>query len=169
MSANIRPATIEDTAEIHALYKRVAAKPGGIARLEEEISATYVQTFLTRALAEGVALIATDESGSVVAEIHAYSPGPYAFSHVLSELTVVVDPASQGQGAGKSIFNIFLQVVGDDHPDIGRIELIARESNQSAIKLYESLGFRKEGVLAGRIKNVDGSLESDIPMARLRR
>ena len=168
MSANIRPATVEDAAEIHALYRRVAAKPGGIARLEEEVSGAYVRAFLTRALSDGVALVATDESNAIVAEIHAYKPDPFCFSHVFSELTVVVDPTTQGKRIGKSIFSTLLQAVSESHPDICRVELIARESNEKAIKLYESLGFRKEGRLAGRIKNVDGSFESDIPMAWLR-
>ena len=30
---------------------------------------------------------------------------------------------------------------------------------------YESLGFRQEGEFLSRIRNIDGSLESDIPMA----
>jgi len=50
-------------------------------------------------------------------------------------------------------------------PDIQRVELISRESNRKAILFYESLGFRQEGEFVSRIRNVDGSLESDIPMA----
>jgi len=165
MISNIRPTTPEDTAEVLALYRRVACSPGGIARLEVEVSEAYVRAFLTRTFSDGAGLVAVDESGAIVAEIHAYKPDPYCFSHVLSELTVVVDPATQGKRIGKSIFAAFLQVVSEAHPDICRVELIARESNEIAIKLYESLGFRKEGKLTGRIKNVDGSFESDIPMA----
>lgn len=169
MSASIRPATIEDASEIHALYRRVAAKPGGIARLEEEVSGVYVRAFLTRALSDGVALVVIDKSAAIVAEIHAYTPDPYCFSHVFSELTVVVDPTTQGKGIGKSIIAALLQAVTETHPEIRRVELIARESNEKAIMLYESLGFRKEGKLVGRIRNVDGNFESDIPMAWLNR
>jgi len=51
-------------------------------------------------------------------------------------------------------------------PNIHRVELIARESNEKAIRLYyESLGFKREGALHGRISNLDGTLESDIPTA----
>ena len=38
--------------------------------------------------------------------------------------------------------------------------------SRAAINFYESLGFLREGKLAGRILNVDGSVECDIPMAR---
>jgi len=160
--------TPKDTAEVLALYRRVAREPGGIARLEDEVSEAYVRKFLASTVADGVGLVATEGSGAIVAEIHAYKPGPYCFSHVLSELTVVVDPAEQGERIGKSIFTAFLQVVSEAHPEVSRVELIARQSNQRAIQMYKSLGFRAEGKLVGRIKNVDGSLESDIPMAWFR-
>ena len=89
-------------------YRRVAANPGGIARLEHEVSAAYVQNFLRQSTADGIASVGTSETGAVIAEIHAYSPGPYCFSHVLSELTVVVDPSARGNGFGRSIFDEFL-------------------------------------------------------------
>jgi len=50
-------------------------------------------------------------------------------------------------------------------PEIRRIELIARESNRKALAFYTSLGFELEGKMINRIKNLDGSLDSDIPMA----
>jgi len=75
------------------------------------------------------------------------------------------DPTTQGKGVGRKLFDAFLQTVSDSHTEIDRIGLIARESNCKAIEFYESLGFEREGKLMGRIKNVDGSLESDIPMA----
>ena len=43
--------------------------------------------------------------------------------------------------------------------------LIARESNEAAIRFYESLGFSVEGKMKSRIRNIDGTLEADIPMA----
>jgi ribosomal protein S18 acetylase RimI-like enzyme len=49
------------------------------------------------------------------------------------------------------------------------VELIARESNAKAIAFYQSLGFVIEGRFERRIRNPDGSLEADIPMAWLRR
>ena len=44
------------------------------------------------------------------------------------------------------------------------MELIARESNQKALKFYGSLGFEIEGKLRKRIKNSKGELEADIMM-----
>jgi len=164
----IRTATIDDVSQVLSLYKRVAAIPGGIARLVDEVDESYVRAFLSKTNANDVALVALDEFEKVTAEIHAYTPGFYCFSHVLSDLTVVVDPCTQGMGVGRLLFERFLTVVTEDRPDIFRVELIARESNQKAIRFYESLGFCQEGKLVSRIKNVDGSMESDIPMAWVR-
>jgi ribosomal protein S18 acetylase RimI-like enzyme len=164
----VRTATIDDISQVLSLYKRVAAIPGGIARLDDEVDESYVRAFLSKANANDLALVVLDETEEVRAEIHAYTPGIYCFSHVLSDLTVVVDPCTQGMGVGRLLFEKFLTVVTEDHPEISRVELIARESNQKAIRFYESLGFRQEGILVSRIKNVDGSKESDIPMAWVR-
>jgi len=162
---NIRRSRFDDQARVCALYRRVAAVPGGIARLSEEISRSYVAEFLRNASERGLGLIIESEDGRFIGEIHAYTPGPYCFSHVLSDLTIVVDPEQQGRGIGRILFERFLHIVSTQFPHIRRIELIARESNQAAIRFYESLGFRQEGRLAGRILNVDGSVECDIPMA----
>jgi len=164
----IRTATIDDVSQVLSLYKRVAAIPGGIARLVDEVDESYVRAFLSKSNANDVSLVAVDKSEKVTAEIHAYTPGIYCFSHVLSDLTAVVDPCTQGMGVGRLLFERFLTVVTEDRPDIFRVELIARESNQKAIRFYESLGFCQEGKLVSRIKNVDGSMESDIPMAWVR-
>ena len=161
---NIRRSQFEDQVRIWGLYQRVAAIPGGIARLEKEANRSYVARFMRSAHDRGLSLVAEDEDGRIVGEIHACSPGLYCFSHVLSDLTIVIDPARQGRGIGRQLFERFLRLVATEMPHIRRVELVARESNQAAIRFYESLGFRQEGRLTGRIQNVDGSIECDIPM-----
>jgi putative acetyltransferase len=77
----------------------------------------------------------------------------------------VVHPDEQGKGIGKQIFQNLLEEIKRHHPDIGRVELIARESNTKAITLYEKLGFKKEGRLEKRIRHSTNSFEADIMMA----
>jgi len=156
-----------DAAGIHALYLRVAQEPGGLARLEREVTREYVDGFLAGALERGMAFVAESGEG-IVGEIHACSPGLYCFSHVLGDLTIAVDPAVQGRGVGRALFARFMQAVTQQRPDILRVELIARESNDRAIRFYETLGFVREGTFSGRIRNLDGSYEADIPMAWIR-
>jgi len=164
----VRTATIEDLPRVLGLYRRVAATPGGLARLVDEIDDSYVHSFLSRAVANGLILVAIDDRGEIIGEIHAYSPNLYCFSHVLSDLTIAVDPEHQGKGVGRLLFTRFLTTVTKEYPYITRVELIARESNEAAMRLYESLGFSVEGKMESRIRNIDGTLEADIPMAWIR-
>ena len=161
----IRAATLDDEKAIYNLYRKVASRPGGLARLQNEIDPGYIRDCLNKALTKGIALVAVTKSGAIAGEMHAYRPGLFCFSHVLSDLTIVVDPEQQGSGLGRQLFTTFIQQVVEQHADITRIELIVRESNRKAIDFYRSLGFVKEGAMAARIKNTDGSLEADIPMA----
>ncbi len=159
----IRKSHAQDIDAVHALYRRVAATPGGLARLEDEVTVDYVSGFLSRALKDGLSLLAVDED-KVIGEIHASSPGLFCFSHVWTDLTIAVDPGQQGRGTGRALFDAFMAGV-HERDDVLRVELIARESNQRAIRFYESLGFKQEGRFEARIRNVDKTFEADVPMA----
>jgi ribosomal protein S18 acetylase RimI-like enzyme len=161
-----RTAVPEDLSAIVKLYKDVAARSAALARTAEEITEQYVEDFLAKSITDGVIIVAEDpEDGSrLIGEIHAYKRGIKVFDHVLSELTIVVHPDHQSKKIGRTIFTIFLEEVALHHPDIGRVELIARESNAKAIRLYQSLGFLIEGRLEMRIKTPEGNYEADIPM-----
>ena len=161
----IRKSRITDRTALLDLYLRVARVPGGLARLSSEIDAAYVEDFLTRALRSGLSYLAVTDDDQLVGEIHAYSPELFCFSHVLGDLTIAVDPESQGMGVVRKLLEALMNDVTSSLPEISRVELIARESNDAAIRFYESLGFAREGRLRQRIKNPDGSLESDVPMA----
>ena len=162
----IRTADIDDFHKIKTLYKEVARHEGGLARLEHEITDDYIENFLRKSLATGVIIVAENpaDPGQLVGEVHAYKSGIKVFDHVLSELTIVVHPQFHGKKIGRTIFTIFLEEVGHNRPDIGKVEVIARESNLKAIELYRSLGFTIEGRLEMRIKTTQGTYEADIPM-----
>ena len=164
---HIRSAQLEDAQGIRQLYQAVARIEGGLARVESEISEDYVLHNLSSGLTKGVCLVAVQED-QIIAEIHAYPPFPKVFAHVLSDLTIAVHPQFQGGGVGRAIFTQLLTHVREQKPNIQRVELIARESNQKAIRFYQSLGFEIEGAMRGRIRRPDGSFEADIPMAWLR-
>ena len=163
MTVVIRASRSGDEPRVSDLYRAVAATPGGLARLQNEVSLDYVQHFLQRAWRDGLSLVAELDT-TVVGEIHAYAPGIFCFSHVWSDLTIAVSGSHQGMGVGRKLFETFMAQAADN-ANITRVELIARESNARAIAFYETLGFRQEGRFEGRIRNLDGSFEADIPMA----
>lgn len=161
----IRLANPNDLENIFALYKRVAGKKGGIAREVDEITEDYIANNLKNSSENGICLVIAEKENPdrLIAELHCYKLKPRVFKHILSELTVVVCPAFQGQGLGKMLFEQLIFLVESERNDILRIELIARESNQKAIGLYQRLGFVIEGRLEKRIY-ANGKFEADIPM-----
>lgn len=163
---HIRTAAKEDLLKIRDLYRTVARHATMPAR-EEDITDEYVSSFLSRSIESGLILVAEhpEDPAMLIAEIHGFNPGPAAFKHVYSGLTVVVHPDFQGRKIGRTIFTIFLEEVGINRTGIGRVELLVRESNQKAIRFYQSFGFTIEGRLEMRVKTPDGNYEADIPMA----
>jgi ribosomal protein S18 acetylase RimI-like enzyme len=159
----IRKAQAADHARIVALYRAVAAVPGGIARTPEEVTDAYVEGFMGKARADGVEFVA-EIDGAIVGEIHASRVGIASLSALLTDLTIAVAPSAQGKGVGRALFEALLAEVCEHMPHIMRVELFARISNQRARALYQSLGFVEEGQLPARVFDAHGVLETDTIM-----
>ena len=155
------------TDKVVALYRAASNAGGGLARRPEEIDASTVRPFLQRAAQDGVSRAAFAPDGTLVGEIHALRMAPKQFEHVLTDLTVAVHPDWQGKGLGSLLFMALINAAKLMDPRIERIELMAREGNDGAIRLYERLGFKIEGRFAGRVHLPDGTIEDDIAMAML--
>jgi ribosomal protein S18 acetylase RimI-like enzyme len=165
---HLRHADPADVAAIQELYRVVAVTPGGIARTPEEVTRAYVEDFVRNSVERGIILVAEMPGVSGLAgELHTYRSELRVFSHVMGDLTVAVHPSAQGQGIGRQLFTRLLEEVTRDHPDVLRVELITQEGNRRALALYESVGFRREGRLVGRIRAENG-FDDDVPMAWLR-
>ena len=165
-SMRYRIAEIDDVDRLMRLYTAVAAAGEGIARSATEITEEYVRRFVEKSIASGLIIVGEnpEQTGELIAEIHAYRPGPFTFGHVLGDMTMVVHPGHQGRKIGRTILMIFLDEIVRHRPDVGRVELMTRESNARAIGLYQSVGFRIEGRLEMRIRTPDRNYEADIPM-----
>ena len=70
----------------------------------------------------------------------------------------------RGNGVGQSLLNTFIEWV-KSNPTLQRIELHVHSDNKTAIKLYERMGFEREGVRKQAIKYEDGRVVDDIIMA----
>jgi len=163
----VRHANQTDVNKIHALYKKVADRTTGLARSGDEITKDYIQHFIKNSSDSGIELVIDDpeNTNQIIAEVHCYKLVPKTFSHILSELTIAVDPDFQGKGIGRMIFTHLLDFIKTSKTDIMRVELISRETNLKAISFYESLGFKREGRFENRIRSNRNEFEADIPMA----
>jgi putative acetyltransferase len=163
MSLEVRAATLDDLDAVLALHKAVAVAPGGLARSPDEITRAYVEG----ALGAEVCLVAVAADGVVVGEIHARRETPALFAHVLGGLTVAVRPDRPGQGVGSILFEALIARARVLDPPILRIELATGAANLGAVRLYERLGFRREGRQTARGRYPDGRFEDDILMGML--
>ena len=160
----IRKTKKSDQNQLLNMYTKAATYLDGLARNQSEISEEYVADFLNEVKNSGLSYVAID-NGVIVGEIHTYSIGIDCFSHVLSNLTIAVDPDYHSKGVGRKVFTALLNEVVQNHKSITRIELATRETHQRAIAFYQSMGFKIEGRFEGRVKCHDGSIVADIPMA----
>jgi putative acetyltransferase len=153
-----------------ALYHAVAADAAsGLARQPHEIDRHYVRAFLEKVDANGLSLglcesNAPEEPLVLLGELHATRLGPAQFNHVLTDLTIAIDPRQQGRGLGAKLFRAYIDMVDREWPEIRRIELMVRSGHAHALRLYERLGFVREGRMIGRVQMPDGTVEDDIPM-----
>lgn len=162
----LRPLTAADAPAVLALYRATADSPAsGLARSPDEMDLAWVQGFLGKASASGATLGVW--AGDVLAgEIHASRMGPRQFDHNLMDLTVAVHPDWQGRGVGARLFEGLFAAAAALTPAIERIELAVREGNPGALRLYQRLGFVIEGHHPGRVRLPDGTVETDITMAK---
>ncbi len=162
----IRKSRTTDAAGVLALYRAVAAVPGGIARTPDEVSESFVDGFMAKP--NGLQFV-FEEGGRILGEIHAAPHGIAAFAHVVGDLTIAVAPDGQGRGIGRGLFQALLDEITKHMPHITRVELFVRESNLRAQQLYISLGFVEEGRLRNRVINpASGQPEVDMIMGWLR-
>ncbi|MEW7279001.1 GNAT family N-acetyltransferase [Aquimarina sp. 2201CG1-2-11] len=106
MKFEIKKAESKHKYELLQLYREVAEISDGIIRNKDEINEEYISNFLTQSIENGLILIGTI-GDKIVGEIHAYTPGIYAFQHILTDLTIIVDPNNQGKGIGRKLFDFF--------------------------------------------------------------
>lgn len=164
MEIEIRRANLENGQELLALYTKVAGISNGIIRNENEITEAFIADLLGKSIDNGLILTGLID-GKIVGEIHAYTSDIYAFQHILTDLTIVVDPDHQGKGIGRKLFDTFLNKVTTEFTHIKRIELYTREYNKRNVKFYESLGFINEGRQKDKIFISPSKFETPLHMA----
>jgi len=159
---NFRPLSHTDAPALLALMRRAE---GGLGRLPDEMDLPWMEEALAGALAGGVAIGAWNDGARLIGMIKASRMPSVQFQHVLWDLTVAVDPESQGRGVAQGLFAALLASARSMTPKVERVELVVREGLTHAIRLYERLGFRQEGRFERRFRLADGTYEADLPMA----
>jgi putative acetyltransferase len=163
----VRKGSFADKEALFNLYLDVSQTQNGIARAPEEIDTLFIDDVFNHIIKkEGLLLIGEERTTEkVIAAIHANKYGIGVFDHVLTHLTILVHPDYQQQGLGTELFQKFLLEIEKHRPDIKRVELESRASNKKALRVYQKLGFKHEGILHQKTRNIDGSFEDSYAFA----
>lgn len=158
----IRKGRASDRDNLKALYIKVASIPGGLVRSADEITDQYIDNVLNSALERGIIFVA-EYQNKLIGSVLKYRPNIKSLCHVLEEGSILVDTEYQGIGIGTKLYTTLLSEVKEHHFDILRVDLKVRVSNP-AIRLYERLGFQKDGEFKNLVRGVTGKLEAVIAM-----
>ncbi|MGE4481279.1 GNAT family N-acetyltransferase [Acidocella sp.] len=105
-------------------------------------------------------------SGGTLSGLSVLLPGQGRALHTATLQSMMVHDAWQGQGIGRALLTAMLDIA-DNWLGLSRIGLAVLADNPPAIRLYESLGFEREGRLRADIFRQGGYADS-LAMARLR-
>ncbi|MFL5579460.1 MAG: GNAT family N-acetyltransferase [Gemmatimonadaceae bacterium] len=111
----------------------------------------------------GVHVVAVDGAGEVVGWCDVSRDLRPGYGHG-GRLGMGLLPAHRGQGLGRRLIEAALE--GARQKGMERVELEVYASNERALRLYEHVGFEREGVRR-RARFLDGVYEDDVLMARL--
>jgi RimJ/RimL family protein N-acetyltransferase len=158
----IRPAIVADAAAIWRAEMETAEIPGRLASRPHELQLAAFEKRIRDLEAIGCYVVATEDERVCG---HAFlEPMPLEAVQHVYRLTIVVHPGYNGRGIGTQLLRR-LQHWAHDRDGLHKIELHVRATNESAIRLYQRLGFTEEGRHRDRVKLPDGSFVDDIAMA----
>lgn len=163
---NIREATVADAERLFAFRVATAAErlPTVFERREPP-SLDHIAQNLERIGSEtGSAIFLALVDGSVVGCLNFRRSAHHQQQHCGS-FSITVSQSIRGRGVGTKLIQRMLDWAGEH--SIHRIELEVLSNNPGAIKLYERIGFQKEGTRRAAV-DVQGELIDIIHMAQIR-
>ena len=158
---SIRPVRLSDADDIHAARIQPEASRFTSSFPGERV--TKVQAFLEGLTPHDVMLVA-EVGGHVVGVCGLH--GHVGKARHVATLGLLVHDAFAHRGIGRALCENILDIA-DRHLGLVRVELDVNTENARAIRLYEMLGFEREG-LRRRAYFTDGKYADAIAMARLR-
>lgn len=171
MSAvTIRRATVDDA----AAFARVMGEPGVLYNLMQlpHASDERWRNLLTEIAAPGkpdIVLVAewpeADGTMRVVGNAGLHASGNAVRRRHVMNVGIAVAADAQGRGVGRALMTALIDYA-DRWAQVLRLELTVFADNQRAIGLYESLGFKREGLHIGFALR-DGHFADALSMARL--
>jgi RimJ/RimL family protein N-acetyltransferase len=159
----VRPARIEDAAALCAAERDTARTPGLIVSHPDELSPRDFESLIDELSDGSGCYVVAEEDGRPVGHAFLKPMELRAVRHVF-RLTIVVHPGHSGHGIGTVMMGALLDWARRT-PAVRKVELIARSTNERALRIYTNFGFVEEGRFRNRIRLADGSYIDDVTMA----
>jgi putative acetyltransferase len=158
----IRNATQDDAKSIAAATVETAETPGILVSRPHEVSEMQIARQIDSLPPLGCFLVAEDDA-RIIGHAILDPMSIEALAHI-RRLTLIVHPGHAGKGVGSALLQ-YLFSWCNSRPEVEKIELLVRATNEAAIKLYRKNGFVEEGRLHRRIRLPSGAFIDDINMA----
>lgn len=157
---------MEEANTILKLYQKVAVRGGGIARFfGDTVINSHDQHYIDfKKSGKQLVIDARDNDGKMIAELFCFTPSQQAFSHVLTDLTIVVATGNDQKKLITILLARLLEHVESDRRDILRVEILVREEDAISMAVCKKFGFKLEGRFNKRICKSKGHFEAEIPM-----
>lgn len=112
----------------------------------------------------GSVCIVAEHNGEIFANLDFKNKDRRRRSRHRGEFGMGILEAWRGKGLGKALLGRLIEWAKEPSNPVEKIELMVMEANFPARKLYQSLGFKEEGLIFREIKMPDNSYVNGIPM-----
>jgi L-amino acid N-acyltransferase YncA len=159
MNIAVRAPDPDDTDALLAFFLRVPDGERSFFK-EQAVDRETVAAWLAPE-ASGRRAIAVDDAGEVVGQV-AVVPLQGWSDHV-AEIRLIVDPARRRQGIGRLLARraVLDAIESGTHKLV--VEVVAEQDG--TVSMFETLGFRAEGLLVDHVRDRDGRLQDLIVLA----
>ena len=156
-----------DGAEVLALYERVLAEDRYFITStdEQDLSPESMGNQIRSFNAQDNAIYLVGRVNRAVVGALKIQGGRHRRVRHLGLLEIFVDAPYRGAGVGRAMMEIVIDWA-EANPVLSKLALSVFEDNARAVNLYRTLGFIEEGRRIGQYRERDGSLRSDLLMAR---
>ncbi len=163
MNLIIREATIQDAKYLAKAEQAWAAEPGYLVSQPNELSVENYKKKINdlKQKQNGIYIVA-ELDDEIVAHALLDPMGLQSIKHIV-RLTIVVHKGFEAKRIGGQIMDYLIDWA-KENMQVDKIELNVRATNERAIRLYESKGFVKEGLLKNRIKISSGEYIDELLM-----
>jgi RimJ/RimL family protein N-acetyltransferase len=166
MSTRVRPAEPADSGRLVALARAVAGEPEGWLLADSRWRTEGDERRYIRALQrhpDAALYVAEQDGGELVGRLSLMRDPHPASAHV-ADLGLMVTAAHRRQGVGTALMNAAEDWARGAR--VTKLELHVFPHNDPAIRLYEKLGYEREGVRRRHYARADGSYSDVILMAK---